>query len=210
MPRNDDGEFELVLGNRQLLSGFFIVVILFGVFFTMGYIVGRHSAPVTPVVSAERGGPGDAKSGGDERPAPAPGQAEVVTDSKKPVESAPAETKPAAESAKPVETKPAAAPPKPEPKKEIVKAEKKPAPEPKGGSPVKGEVYLQVSAPRKEAASGVLDALRKKGMEPTTAPGPNDATVRILVGPFKDTAAMGKTRAELEAAGFKGIFQKRY
>ncbi|MCI0364063.1 MAG: hypothetical protein L0219_09300, partial [Phycisphaerales bacterium] len=48
MPRNDDGEFELVLGNRQLLSGFFIVVILFGVFFTMGYIVGRHSSPTPP------------------------------------------------------------------------------------------------------------------------------------------------------------------
>src|SRR5437773_1409325 len=45
MPRNDEGDFELVLGNRQLLSGFFIVVILFGIFFTMGYIVGRHSSP---------------------------------------------------------------------------------------------------------------------------------------------------------------------
>jgi len=40
-----DGEYELVLGNRQLLSAFFIVVILFGVFFTMGYVVGRNSAP---------------------------------------------------------------------------------------------------------------------------------------------------------------------
>src|SRR2546425_2364021 len=42
-----DGEFELVLGNRQLLSAFFIVVILFGVFFTMGYIVGRNSSPAS-------------------------------------------------------------------------------------------------------------------------------------------------------------------
>src|SRR5665647_730114 len=45
MPRNDDGEFELVLGNKQLLSVFFIVIILLGVFFTMGYIVGRNSGP---------------------------------------------------------------------------------------------------------------------------------------------------------------------
>src|SRR4051794_12419846 len=45
MKNEDTGEFELVLGNKQLLSGFFIVVILFGVFFTMGYIVGRNSAP---------------------------------------------------------------------------------------------------------------------------------------------------------------------
>ena len=41
MPNNDDGEFELILGNRQLLSVFFVIVILLGVFFTMGYIVGR-------------------------------------------------------------------------------------------------------------------------------------------------------------------------
>ena len=43
MPRNDEGEFELILGNKQLLSVFFIVIILLGVFFTMGYIVGRNS-----------------------------------------------------------------------------------------------------------------------------------------------------------------------
>src|SRR5437899_12866249 len=42
-----DGEYELVLGNRQLLSAFFIIVILFGVFFTMGYVVGRNSAPAS-------------------------------------------------------------------------------------------------------------------------------------------------------------------
>ena len=47
MPKNEDGEFELILANRQLLSVFFIVVVLLGVFFTMGYIVGRNSTPVT-------------------------------------------------------------------------------------------------------------------------------------------------------------------
>ena len=36
MPKNEDGEFELILANRQLLSVFFIVVVLLGVFFTMG------------------------------------------------------------------------------------------------------------------------------------------------------------------------------
>src|SRR5512138_2758136 len=46
MPKNEDGEFELVLGNKQLLSVFFIVAILIAVFFTMGYIVGRNSSPL--------------------------------------------------------------------------------------------------------------------------------------------------------------------
>src|ERR1700676_1131928 len=52
LPQNEDGEFELILGNRQLLSVFFIVVILLGVFFTMGYIVGRNSGTATPEVAA--------------------------------------------------------------------------------------------------------------------------------------------------------------
>ncbi|MDP9115589.1 MAG: hypothetical protein M3O20_18170, partial [Acidobacteriota bacterium] len=51
MPKNEDGEFELILANRQLLSVFFIVVILLGVFFTMGYIVGRNSGTVTADVA---------------------------------------------------------------------------------------------------------------------------------------------------------------
>ena len=45
MPKNEDGEFELTLGNRQLLSMFFVVVVLLAVFFVMGYIVGRNSTP---------------------------------------------------------------------------------------------------------------------------------------------------------------------
>ncbi len=38
-PRQEE-EFELVLGNKQLLSLFFLVVVLFGVFFSFGYTVG--------------------------------------------------------------------------------------------------------------------------------------------------------------------------
>jgi hypothetical protein len=55
MPKNEDGEFELILGNKQLLSVFFIVVILLGVFFAMGFIVGRNSpAPATEAASVRK------------------------------------------------------------------------------------------------------------------------------------------------------------
>jgi len=60
MKNNETGEFELVLGNRQLLSGFFIVVILFAVFFVMGYIVGRNSTPATQLASSRDQGSGAA------------------------------------------------------------------------------------------------------------------------------------------------------
>src|SRR5271169_4275055 len=43
MRSTETGEFELVVGNRQLLSGFFIVVLLFAVAFAMGYVVGENS-----------------------------------------------------------------------------------------------------------------------------------------------------------------------
>src|SRR5579862_7150243 len=68
LPQNEDGEFELILGNRQLLSVFFIVVILLGVFFTMGYIVGRNSSPVGTDVAARTSKPLVV----DPEPAPAP------------------------------------------------------------------------------------------------------------------------------------------
>ena len=59
MPRNDanemeSNEFELVLGNKQLLSVFFIVIMLLAVFFTMGYTLGRNSAPVDAAKRTEQ------------------------------------------------------------------------------------------------------------------------------------------------------------
>jgi hypothetical protein len=81
--KNEDGEFELILGNRQLLSVFFIVVILLGVFFTMGYIVGRNSAPVmsAEVASASKTQPPPLVV---ESPVPRPGAAEPAAKSEQP------------------------------------------------------------------------------------------------------------------------------
>ncbi|MEJ7607576.1 MAG: SPOR domain-containing protein [Bryobacteraceae bacterium] len=61
--RNEDGEFELVLGNKQMLSVFFIVMVMLGAFFAMGYVVGKNSAPVTAAaVTAEPYVRSDARS----------------------------------------------------------------------------------------------------------------------------------------------------
>jgi len=45
------GEKELILGNKQLISLFFVVVALCGVCFAMGYIIGRNSSK--PAVAAD-------------------------------------------------------------------------------------------------------------------------------------------------------------
>jgi hypothetical protein len=192
MARNDEGEFELVLGNRQLLSGFFIVVILFGVFFTMGYIVGRHSspAPLTQLV------PDSATAPPVSPAAPPPGQAEVTA------------AEPAKTADEPVTaTRPATAPPE-----APHAAEPKPAVEARHDTgavsePAHGS-YLQVAAPKRTAAGGVVESLKNKGITAVLAPGPNEDTVRVLVGPL-DASALGKMRVDLESAGFKP-FAKRY
>src|SRR5512140_3509828 len=83
MRNNETGEFELVVGNRQLLSGFFIVVLLFAVAFAMGYVVGQNS-PRSNKVMAENSAmppnssPDTARPSASTAPAPQPPPAPVA------------------------------------------------------------------------------------------------------------------------------------
>jgi cell division septation protein DedD len=208
VPKNEDGEFELILGNRQLFSVFFIVVMLFGVFFVMGYIVGQNSAPLgrTDVASARKAA--------DTKPP-------IVVDSpgRSPETSAPpAETVSPAVETPPVETAPQRAP---EPPKKTEKAPEKPKPEPKrapepevtkaappvrGGSdqPVAGEAYLQLVATAKGQADDMVAVLRKNGFRALSYEVPEKPGLfRVLVGPIKD-GEMNKYRADLQGKGFQG------
>src|SRR3954465_399160 len=69
MRNNETGEFELIIGNRQLLSGFFIVVLLFAVAFAMGYVVGQNS-PRSAKVAAEAASVTPSTGTEAQRPAP--------------------------------------------------------------------------------------------------------------------------------------------
>jgi cell division septation protein DedD len=186
LPKNEDGEFELILGNRQLLSVFFIVVILLGVFFTMGYIVGRNSSTVTaeltpaPVVDGRL--PATETPARTREPTPAP--------------PAPAETAPQ----QPAPTAPAAER-DPDPPKREAKAEPRTA---SGSHPAAGQTYLQLAATSQHEADIMVDVLRKKKFRAMAAeieekPG----TFRVLVGPITDTTA-NKMRADLQGEGFPG------
>ena len=187
MPKNEDGEFELILGNRQLLSVFFIVVILLGVFFTMGYIVGRNSGALTADVAAT----------------PAPdGKPQVVeppaakTPEPAPAPTAPTETVPQ-QPAKEAE---------PEPAPERAKPEKVKAEPVRAGSshPAAGQTYLQLAATSKHEADIMVDVLRKKSFKSMAAEiDERPGTYRVLVGPITDTTA-NKMRADLQGAGFPG------
>lgn len=210
MPRNEDGEFELILGNRQLLSVFFIVVILLGVFFTMGYIVGRNSP--APMAAADTNGGKPMVVDSASRPTP--------SGSPVPPPAEPAAT-PAVETPKETTAEVPASTHASAPKEQAKAPEPvKPAKEekPQSASPVPDQpgpgTYLQVVAiPRKEEAQLYVDVLAKKGFRAiyVTIPDKPD-TFRILIGPFKDQPAVVQARNDLVKAGFKGFdaIQRKY
>ena len=215
MAKNEVGEFELVLGNKQLLSVFFIVVILLGVFFTMGYIVGRNSGGVGTLEAGNRKG-ADAKPTIIDSPN-APPQTQVATATEpvvepKKVESAPAPVVQTAKTVEPARTEEK----KPEPKKEEKTAEEKkaekkkkeaaaePTPAPAATGSLSG-TYLQLAAVPKTEADLLISVLRKKGFSAEAGPGPKDSNLfRVLVGPLSGADAVSSTRTSLNDAGMPG------
>jgi len=204
MARTEDGEFELILGNKQLLSVFFIIVILLGVFFTMGYIVGRNSAPVNAAL--ERNG------------APVQGVPRADAPSSMPKTPAASEPSSAATPASAPETEtqqPASAPPAAATSAAAKTAEKplevSSVGTPKMVNPEPGQMFVQVSSMLAQAEAEIMvDVLSKKGFRSVIAPGPNEGKYRVLVGPVHDTSDASRVKSELEQAGFKGAFVKKY
>jgi len=208
VPKNEDGEFELILGNRQLLSVFFIVVILLGVFFTMGYIVGRNSTPLVPDVASGR--KADSKPLVVEPPAQPPPPA-PDTPSAAPPSAPPPQTESTAQQPTTTAQQQAPATPersRPEPgaessKPEPVRAAKN-APAASSSEPGPGQSYLQLAATSKREADIMVDVLRQKGFKAMAAEIPEKhGTFRVLVGPVTDSTA-NKTRADLQGGGFPG------
>jgi hypothetical protein len=180
MAKNEDGEFEVLLGNKQLISLFFVVVILLGVFFTMGYLLGRNSGSGGAVTAAARKEATTAVSGFPN------------TYSGTDLPNAPAarpDASPAVQTRPPVrETVSPAAP----------------------TEPVSGQAYLQVIASTRAEVDLVVSVLRKKGFRALTAPGPSEGVFRALVGPLENAEAVAEKRAGLEKAGFNKTYLRKY
>jgi len=182
--KNQEGEYELVLGNHQLLGVLFIVVVLIAVFFAMGYLMGQRNA--APVVSA------------DATPR--------RTESKPLVVDSPAPSRePDVAPQQPISTQPQTSAPSREPTSvDVPKVSSAPRPAPSGGQPAPG-TYLQLSATTLKAeADTMVDVLRNKNFPALTAEIPEKpGTYRVLVGPLAD-AEVNKTRASLQEASFPG------
>lgn len=179
------------------MSVFLIVVVLLGVFFSMGYIVGRN----TPAASAAE-------------VAARPGKPIIVDNPSKENSSKPAsavdEGAPGQAANPPVETKPSPVPAVEAPparKKEIVGES---APKPAEGEPGGGQTFLQVVATSGPDSELIAETLAKKGFHTRVAPGPSPALFRVLVGPLDGAADIAETRVRLEASGFKNPYVRKY
>jgi cell division septation protein DedD len=207
-----DGEHELVLGNKQLLSTFFVVVVLLGVFFTMGYFVGKNTATngFNSGPSAAAGGPrmdpaGKALDSGSSAPSSAPDSTAAAIDPN-------ASATPAPEAVAPAVTPPAEskAEEKPEPKSarsEPKSEETNPSTETMA-QPSSEQRYLQVSAVRRSDADNMVKVLRERGFPALLGESSKLGLYRVLVGPFKTTGELGRTKADLKAKGFESIVAK--
>lgn len=190
MAKNEDGEYELVLGNHQLLGVFFIVVMLLAVMFALGYIVGvgRNS---TPVVAGDSGAHKAATN-------------PIVVDSPAPhreTASAPADAPPD----QPITTQPQTSVESPKPQ---AAPAAKPAPRASGSQPVEGATYLQLTAIDKATADLYVDKLHKKKFDAIAAQVPEKPDVyRVLVGPIAD-GQLNKTKSDLVDAGFPELAVK--
>ncbi len=214
MAEQRDGGFELVLSNRQLLSLFFVVVVFFAAFFSVGYVVGfGHGEGSRPTPELA------------EAPPPAPAQKEVrlpdsllmPTEEARPEPaSAPVRETPK-ESPRTVETPPArpnpapVAPPKKQAPAPATTASTAPRPT---GTPTPrpataGAGYnVQVSAVRVSAdALNVVANLKQKGYPAHVEADRGDGWHRVLVGPFASREAAEESRKRLTTDGFNTILR---
>jgi len=234
MPRNEEGEYELVLGNRQLLSIIFIIMVLGGVVFSLGYFMGRNSMPEPPPPATaarspvpEAASPPRLPATTASQPATAPashapsapgadaplepGQAKVAALGTAPASGPPVDQKPPAQA--PVRPQAASSPApgvesKTAPPAAPAEAARRPVGEMASREPAAGQIFLQVAAVKRPEAELIVDVLKKKGFRAVVAPGPTDTLFRVLVGPFQESTALAKTKADLETAGFRSIVRK--
>lgn len=209
------GGGDRVLESRHLVGLFLGVVLLCGVFFTLGYVMGRNQfgGPVhadmhadvradarTLEPPAREASPAAAASKTKQpegAPAPAPGEWDFYG------KSAPKDSQPAAAPAAATHGKgPAAASTK------TVAATKPPArfQPPKLG---KGSIVLQVSAlTRQSDALAMADAIQQKRFPSFVLTPTTDNFYRVQVGPYSDEKSAEAARHSLEQAGFKSIIKR--
>ena len=212
MPKNDRPG-ELVLENRHLLLTFFAVVALCGIFFALGYIVGRNTLSPTASASAA---PTETTAAASAKPSPMP---PAVYLNREAPETTPAE-EPSASGTdlsfyQSVEQSPEAklAPPE-SPSTPPVSEPAPPAPEPPALSePVLQQppagILVQVSAlGRREDADTLVQLLKERNLPVLVMAGTNDPFFHVMVGPYQNEDEAQRGKKLLERDGFRPFLKR--
>lgn len=205
-----------MLESRHLAGLFLGVVVLCGVFFTLGYVMGRTQYGSAAVhAAATRDNPAIADRTPEKPqpeatpsaavPAAAPANAEWDFYTKKNNDHLEPAAKPAppAAGAAPVATTTTVKAP--------VTSAKPTAAAARFGPPrmLKGALILQVAAlTRQSDALAMADALQRKKFPSFVVTPTSDNFYRVQVGPYPDEHAAQSARSALERAGFKSIVKR--
>jgi DedD protein len=208
-----------VLESRHLVGLFLGVVLLCGVFFTLGYVMGRtqYGGSVQAADPAEnnirRPSPAAKLKQNDTPPAPAAGEWNIYANKNDdhlepaPAPKAPSATPPAV-SPTPASDTPAAVAPVPWVTEKPTGAVTRPA---RLGPPkiVKGAIELQVAAVvRQSDALAMADVLQQKKFPSFVVAPASDNFYRVQVGPYTDLRAAEAAKSALERAGFRPILRR--
>lgn len=208
-----------VLGGRQLVGVFVLLVVLFGMVFTLGYLLGRnqYDAQLHADASSVPGKP-DSVGGQPSKPSRAPADSSAVKTEKPAAPSTDWAFYHSAEPPKPAE-------PMPEPPKPLVPSSTSTPAAGKSASRVgsarsnmkslspplvpRGAVVLQVAAmARQSDAVALAQALQQKKFPAFVLPPGASRYYRVRVGPYRDAQSADLARQKLESQGFKAITRR--
>jgi len=231
--REKKGGGDFILESRHLVGLFMLLVVIFGVVFTLGYLMGRSQydsrlqaavgkppgadpRPAAPAAKS-KGKPESTGVGSTSKEDAAPSQknsdwdfyhsAEPKTteDHLQPTKQIIAPPQPSA----PLARQSSAASGKP------AAAPSKPEAQPKNSVPAgkpliaKGSIMLQVAAVERESdAMALAQALQQKRFPAFVITPGTDSYYRVQVGPYSDTQTAASARQDLEANGFKSIVKR--
>lgn len=218
MPSGEKIGGDFVLEGRHLAGLFLLLVVIFGVVFTLGYLLGHSqydtkvrtafSKPDASLALGTAQATGSSEKPADRTAPPAGGKSQwdsyhaaepkAVSDHLVP----PASSKP---SARPSGAKPAASQPA------ALKAASAQNPPSRFRAPriPKGAITLQVAAVVHEGdALALAQALQGKRFPAFVLNPDVDKYYRVQVGPYSDNQSAGTARRELEAQGFKSITKR--
>ena len=207
-----------MLETRHLVGLFFLLAVIFGVVFTLGYLMGRsqYDPKLRAVVGAPPGSDAPAAPAGP-APAPAPAKSKARPESKDaqvPKKSSDwdfyhsADPQAASDHLQPAAKPAPAAKPGQAPSKDATKAAKA---SPGVGGPMipKGDIMLQVAAVlHQDDALALAQALQQKKFPAIVVPPSTDKYYRVQVGPYADNQAATNGQKDLEAKGFKSILKR--